>query len=267
MKAVARTILHNGLLLAVIGAVTAGLIAATWLGTRDDIAQAERVAEGRQLLDIFPEAVSVDALINARFELPANDPLLGLRQPRSGYRVANPQGEISGVILPATAADGYSGDIRLLVGIRRDGAVAGVRVVAHRETPGLGDKIDRRKSDWVLDFNGRSLRDPQPAQWTVRKDGGVFDQFTGATVTPRAVIAAVRRTLEYADTHRAQVFRSQDASSGPRVDVSESSRRPPPTQGKSQGESQDKSQDKSQGEPVSISVDTLSPGAKRASAL
>ena len=118
-------------------------------------------------------------------------------------------GDVIGVILPTTARDGYSGDIRALVGVRQDGTVAGVRVGAHRETPGLGDKVDIRKSDWVTDFNSRSLADPALPGWNVKKDGGVFDQFTGATVTPRAVILATRRALEYANLHKAKLFETE----------------------------------------------------------
>jgi electron transport complex protein RnfG len=138
----------------------------------------------------------------------AETPLLGIRESRQGYRVR--QGNtVIGVILPATARDGYSGDIRALVGVRRDGSVAGVRVVAHRETPGLGDKVDLRKSDWVLDFNERSLANPALNGWNVEKAGGVFDQFTGATVTPRAVILATRRALEYATLNAAILFETE----------------------------------------------------------
>ena len=117
--------------------------------------------------------------------------------------------KVIGVILPATARDGYSGDIRALIGVRLDGSVAGVRVVAHRETPGLGDKVDLRKSDWILDFNERSLTNPVLSGWNVEKEGGVFDQFTGATVTPRAVILATRRALEYATLNAATLFETE----------------------------------------------------------
>jgi electron transport complex protein RnfG len=113
---------------------------------------------------------------------------------------------VVGVILPATARDGYSGDIELLVGVTADGKIAGARVVSHKETPGLGDGIDTRKSPWILSFDGRSLQAPLQPQWTVKKDGGAFDQFTGATVTPRAVVAAIRRTLEYQALHRDRLF-------------------------------------------------------------
>ncbi|HEY5791334.1 MAG TPA: RnfABCDGE type electron transport complex subunit G, partial [Gammaproteobacteria bacterium] len=105
-----------------------------------------------------------------------------------------------------TAPDGYSGAIRMLVGIRADGRVAGVRVISHKETPGLGDKIEPGKSDWSRSFVGRALGNPGSASWRVRKDGGVFDQFTGATITPRAVVAAVHRALLYYRDHREALF-------------------------------------------------------------
>ncbi len=91
---------------------------------------------------------------------------------------------------------GYAGPIRVMLGIGADGRVLGARVLAHSETPGLGDKIEIGRDDWITAFNGRDLRDPPPERWAVKKDGGVFDQFSGATITPRAVVAAVKSGLE-----------------------------------------------------------------------
>ena len=122
---------------------------------------------------------------------------LGLRSSKQIY-LARQGDQVVTAIIPATARDGYSGDIEMIVGVNRDGTVAGLRVLSHKETPGLGDKVDMKKSDWVLDFDGRSLEDPTPEGWAVKKDKGVFDSFTGATITPRAVVSATRRTLEYA---------------------------------------------------------------------
>jgi len=102
-------------------------------------------------------------------------------------------------IYDTVTMSGYSGAIRLLVGIDTNGRITGVRVLEHRETPGLGDAIDIKKSDWITNFNARSLKTPNPTQWQVKKDGGEFDQFTGATITPRAVVNAVFNTL---DRHR-----------------------------------------------------------------
>lgn len=105
---------------------------------------------------------------------------------------------------------GYSGNIDLIMGIDRDGKLLGVRVIAHSETPGLGDKMETAKSDWIYSFDGRSLGDPVSAKWKVKKDGGVFDQFTGATITPRAIVKAVHEGLELFATHR-EAFLGEDA--------------------------------------------------------
>jgi electron transport complex protein RnfG len=101
---------------------------------------------------------------------------------------------------------GYNGRIRLLVGIDVQGTVLGVRALSHKETPGLGDKIDLRHSDWVLDFAGKTLNSGNDNAWKVRKDGGQFDQFTGATITPRAVVSAVKQSLILFETEQQAMF-------------------------------------------------------------
>ena len=110
------------------------------------------------------------------------------------------------VLMIVTASGGYNGDIRLLIGIDTDGRVLGVRVISHRETPGLGDPIELEKSDWILGFNQKSLRQPEPPGWAVKKDGGQFDQFTGATISPRAVVKAVHNTLKYFAENQQSLF-------------------------------------------------------------
>ncbi len=187
----------------VLGLVALGVtlaLAGTQLLTREEIAAQQRAAEARAYNEILPPARYDNALLDD-FHLVEDRDLLGLQQPRK-ILVARLDGDAQAVIVPATAPDGYGGAIELIVGINADGTVAGVRVVAHKETPGLGDKIDARKSRWIDAFAGRSLGDPAPAQWAVKKDGGAFDQFTGATITPRAVTAAVRRTLQYFEANR-----------------------------------------------------------------
>ena len=138
------------------------------------------------------------------------DPLLGARQPMPAY-VAMKNGQPSAVILQAIAPDGYSGAIQLLVGVQADGRVAGVRVVAHRETPGLGDKIELAKSPWIRSFENRSLSDPEASGWAVKKDRGEFDQFAGATITPRAVVGAVHRALQYFAAHKQELLAADRA--------------------------------------------------------
>jgi len=198
-------VVRNSVLLGLFAALTTALIAGIYLGTKEQIVAAERAAEARQLLEIMPETLHNNSLVDDSFSIEDSSGLLGLREARRGY-IAKVDDRVVGIILPATARDGYSGDIRLLVGVLADGRVAGVRVVSHRETPGLGDAIDLRKSPWVLGFNDRSLNSPTPRDWTVKKDGGAFDQFTGATITPRAVVEATRKALQYAHLNRAQWY-------------------------------------------------------------
>ena len=198
----------SGTVLALFAAITSVAIGWTYLGTKAQIDLEVRRAEARQLLEIFPPDTHDNDIVDDVFEVAAETTLLGIREARQGYRVRQGN-KVIGVILPATARDGYSGDIRALIGVRLDGSVAGVRVVAHRETPGLGDKVDLRKSDWILDFNERSLTNPILSGWNVEKEGGVFDQFTGATVTPRAVILATRRALEYATLNADTLFETE----------------------------------------------------------
>lgn len=202
---IAGAMSRNSLLLGAFAALTTAIIAWTFQETKDDIVRAEREAEARQLLQLFPADTHDNNLIDDRIEMPAKAALLGNREDRAGY-LAKKNGKVVGVILPATARDGYSGDIRLLVGVNTEGTLTGVRVVSHRETPGLGDGIDLKKSDWILDFSGRSLGSPPPDEWTVKKNGGVFDQFTGATITPQAVVIATRKALEYVQANQAKFF-------------------------------------------------------------
>lgn len=212
MKELGLAVSRSSLLLAGFAALTALLVASTFLGTRDRIREAERAAEEKALLEIMPRALHDNQMLEDRIDLPVNDPLLRNPEPRALY-VARRRGVAEAVLVPAVAPDGYSGAIELLVGVNRDGSVAGVRVLRHRETPGLGDAIDHRKSSWVEDFRGRSLADPIRERWTVRRDGGAFDQFTGATITPRAVIRATARVLAYVDANQRLLFEvGSDAS-------------------------------------------------------
>jgi electron transport complex protein RnfG len=160
--------------------------------------QAEKLALLRQVL---PAALYDNDLLASQQSVPP-DELLGTRQ-ASTLWLARRGGAFSGVVMEAVAPDGYSGDIALLIGIDANGTVTGVRVTAHRETPGLGDYIDRAKSAWIDQFVGKSLLAPEPKHWKVVKDGGRFDARAGATITPRAVVKAVRSALDYFAQHRA----------------------------------------------------------------
>ena len=187
------------------------LLAGVHALTRERIEAGERDAERATLAVLLPPGHDNDPLAD-RVALP--DPAaLGLRAPRQAW-IARRGVTPLGIVLPAVARDGYGGDIELLVGLTHEGRVVGVRVVAHRETPGLGDPIEAGRSNWIEHFAGRSLADPAPPRWTVRRDGGEFDQFAGATITPRAVVHAVRRALEYHAAHRSVLYAAAPTPTG-----------------------------------------------------
>ena len=200
---------RNSLLLAIFAVCTTLLISGTFLQTRDRIAVQKRKAEEKALLEIVPRNRHDNSMLDETIAVGPQNEGLGLREEKRIY-IARQDGEVIAVIIPATAPDGYTGEIDLVVGVNTDGTIAGVRTLSHRETPGLGDKVDLRKSDWVLGFEGRSLDNPTLAGWAVKKDKGVFDQFTGATITPRAVVGATLRVLQFADANRDILFTGQD---------------------------------------------------------
>ncbi len=200
-----RSITRNSVLLALFAVATALLLAGSFLMTKERIAYQVRKAEEKALLQIVPRERHDNSMLDDTLPVGPEVTALGLRSDKRIYR-ARQGSEVVAAIIPATARDGYSGDIDLIIGVNADGSVAGVRALAHKETPGLGDKVSLSKSDWILDFNGRSLQDPELPGWAVKKDRGVFDQFTGATITPRAVVAATRRALQYAEANRATLF-------------------------------------------------------------
>jgi len=171
----------------------------------------EQAALLRNLHSLVPPDIHDNDITEDTIQV-RNEPLLGTPEPVTVYR-ARRNGEPVTAILNVIAPDGYSGRINLLVAIRYNGELAGVRVINHRETPGLGDAIDADRSDWIHSFAGKSLDNPGPAGWRVKKDGGEFDQFTGATVTPRAVVKAVHNALKYYAEHREQLFRPTDNTS------------------------------------------------------
>ena len=197
-----RNILISGLLLATFGVVGTGLVAFVFDGTAERIAANEEAMMLRSLHEILQDTPYDNEILEDAINL--SDELLG----GSGLRAyrARLEDEPQAVVFSVVAPGGYSGPIRMLVGIDAAGEVTGVRVVAHRETPGLGDDIEVQRSDWILDFNGRSLANLAYEAWAVRRDGGVFDQFTGATITARAVVTAVRDALVYFESHRDTVF-------------------------------------------------------------
>ncbi|AOS96992.1 Electron transport complex protein RnfG [Microbulbifer aggregans] len=202
-----RSITTNAVVLTLFALVTAGTLAVTQITTKEPIERAIRKAQARALLEIIPlERHSNDLLVDT-YPIPRSYwNQLGLKSGGDINLAREEDGTITAVIIPSVTNDGYGGPISLLVGVNRDGTIAGVRVTEHSETPGLGDKIEIKKSDWITTFNGKSLQDPQPAQWKVQKDGGTFDQFSGATITPRAIVNQVKTVLEFVVSHQQPLF-------------------------------------------------------------
>ncbi|MDX1480149.1 MAG: electron transport complex subunit RsxG [Woeseiaceae bacterium] len=198
------SVARSALTLAVIAAICATLVAATYLLTAERIAANEK-ARLEQSLKPALAGVFYDSDVTASRRVLQPPHGLPGRQPAVIYRVYSGDEPVAALFV-VSAPDGYSGPIRLLVGINLDGTVTGVRILEHDETPGLGDKIEQDRSDWVYQFDGRSLGDPPRAAWAIKTDGGVFDQLTGASITPRAAIKAIRATLVYFDAHRDEIF-------------------------------------------------------------
>ena len=200
MNAVLQNALRTSVILFLFALVGTALLAYTYSSTHDIIeksAQEEKLAFINQVL---PKELYDNDLLAAWRALPA-DPLLGTRRP-SGMWLATKAGQPAGVVLEAVAPEGYSGDIGLLIGIDANGTLTGVRVTQHKETPGLGDYIQLSKSPWILQFDGKAYHPGQDSLWKVKKDGGEYDARAGATVTPRAIVKAVREALKYFHLHR-----------------------------------------------------------------
>ena len=203
-----KQILVTGLLLMLFAVVGSTLVSATYESTKEKIADNERRAMLRSLNEIVPANRYNNDLINSVISLEP-DERLGQKTSSDAY-LAKQDNKTTAVIFSAIAPDGYSGEIKLLVGINADSSVAGVRVVSHKETPGLGDVMELKRSDWILSFDGKSLDNPDTDGWKVKRDGGEFDQFTGATITPRAVVKAVHHCLLYFSSHKKRLLGTSD---------------------------------------------------------
>jgi electron transport complex protein RnfG len=199
-----RPIWKSGVTLAIIAGVCTFLVALTWQLTADRIDANEKQWLERSLqpalAGLFFDGSVTESMITipAPHELPGSDAAIIYRVYASEKPVA--------ALFVVSARDGYAGPIRLLIGITMEGSITGVRVLEHKETPGLGDRIETTKSDWVLQFDGHSLRDPEPANWAIKGDGGQFDQLSGASVTPRSIIKAIMETLTWFEANRVGVF-------------------------------------------------------------
>jgi len=198
------SVFRSGVTLAIIAAVCTALVAATYQLTHDRIASNEQAWLEQSLQPVLSGVIFDSGISESLLTIPAPHELPG-PQAAAVYRVYADDMPVAALFV-VSARDGYAGAIRLLVGVDISGVVTGVHVLAHRETPGLGDGVETTKSNWASQFKNRSLQNPVAGGWKLRRDGGDFDQLTGASVTPRAIVKAVKETLQYFDANAAAVF-------------------------------------------------------------
>lgn len=201
---VAKHMITTSLLLGLFAIVGTAMVALTFDNTEARIKDNEYQALLRSLHALVPPVSHDNNIATDTVEVTSRA-LLGSKKPNTIY-LARMKNKPVAAVITTIAPDGYNGAIKLLVAIRFDGSISGVRVLSHRETPGLGDSIERERSDWIEGFNGYSLQLLDNLGWHVKKDGGIFDQFTGATITPRAVVKAVHNALLYFEQHRDKIF-------------------------------------------------------------
>ncbi|MEH6575560.1 MAG: electron transport complex subunit RsxG [Amphritea sp.] len=192
---------YPSLLLGTAVLLATSLLALGHLATKTVIAQRQAEDLINSLAQVIPSSLHDNNLLTNHLDLPAKD---GNQQ----VFLAMQGQTVTAVAYSRVTREGYGGPIRLLLGVAADGKLLGVRVLSHSETPGLGDKIEIAKSDWILEFNGLSLTNPPAGQWAVKKDGGHFDQFTGATITPRALVKEIRNGLMFFENHRSTLFQA-----------------------------------------------------------
>ena len=197
--------------LLVFALVGTALLAWTYDLTHDTIARSEENEKLKLIAQIAPPAAYDNDIMKDTAQLAA-DELLGSREATTVYR-GRLKDQPSIAVLQVIAPDGYSGRINLVIAIHSDGRIGGVRVVSHKETPGLGDYIEIAKNNWIAGFNDTSLENRKNSDWKVKKDGGSFDYRAGATITPRAIVKAVHKALQYYAQHRDELFMQNSPSS------------------------------------------------------
>ncbi len=198
-----RNIFISAAILGIFGVLGAALVSLTWTATAERIALNQQQAFLRNVYKLIDKSEIDNDLL--RDVITLHDTILAKTAVKV-YR-ARKQGQPVALIFSPVQSPGYASPINMMVAVRYDGVLGGVRVLSHMETPGLGDKIDEERSDWILGFRGKSLDNPPPEQWKVKKDGGVFDQFTGATITPRNIVATVKKVLEYYAREKENLFK------------------------------------------------------------
>ena len=209
MTADNQSVFRSGLILTVLAAICTALVAFTHSATAPRIAANEQAYLEARLKPVLGDIEFDGELSESTITIPAPNALPG-KSDVMVYRVYADDSPVA-ALLVVHAMDGFSGSIELLVGVDAEGTLTGVRVLSHRETPGLGDLIDEDKSDWIYQFAGKSLNRPDRSAWAIRRDGGEFDQFTGASITPRAVVNAIKETLIYFEQNKDEVFRQEES--------------------------------------------------------
>ncbi len=199
-----KPIWKSAVTLAIVAAFCTSLVAFTWQLTAERIETNKKEWLERSLQPALAGLFFDSSVTESMIMIPPPHELPG-SEAAIIYRVYAGVEPVAALFV-VSARDGYAGPIRLLIGVAMEGSVTGVRVLEHRETPGLGDRIETTKSDWVLQFDGHSLKDPLPRQWAIKGDGGDFDQLTGASVSPRAIIRAIKETLSYFEANRVAIF-------------------------------------------------------------
>jgi electron transport complex protein RnfG len=213
METVFRHSSKAGAILMAFAVTGTALLAATYGATHEIIAESEKQAKLKLIGQILPKALYDNDILKDAGQLPPA-PELGNKDATPLYR-ATLGGKPSVAVFEAVAPDGYSGKIKLLVALKADGELSGVRVIGHKETPGLGDYIEIAKDRWITAFDGLSLaKYSGERDWRVKKDGGKFDYHAGATVTPRAIVKAVHKSLQYAAANPDQFFTPPPAQAG-----------------------------------------------------
>jgi len=191
---------YQPILLGTFALLASGALAWSSSATGPAIAAAEAKDLRDSLSEVLPQGFADNDFLKDTLEIERNGKPVVIYRARQG-------GVVKGAVFK-TAERGYTTDIQVLMAVDADGKTLGVRVLKHAETPGLGDKIEIKKDNWIKSFDGKSLGDPAPEKWAVKKDGGIFDQFAGATITPRAVVKAVKGGLEFFSANKQQILGS-----------------------------------------------------------
>jgi Na+-translocating ferredoxin:NAD+ oxidoreductase subunit G len=214
-RSMAKASLYTALNLLFFAVIGTALLAITYQLTHEPIARSEEKEKLNLVTQIAPAETYDNDIIKDTVELP-DDKLLGNDDTTIAY-LGRLKGQPSVAVMQAVAPDGYNGKIRLIISIRSDGQgngkIGGVRVISHKETPGLGDYIEIARNKWIIGFNGTSLDNPKDSDWKVKKDGGQFDYMAGATITPRAVVKAVHKALQYFAANGDKMFKQNPPAS------------------------------------------------------